>query len=469
MGVGWHGDTNKSILLVLFLVVLKNKCICVMLVNCVLCIQSFRLRVSRAQVQIVVMGVKDNVYSSEMLGDLLPQYYKRLFPFQQYTRWMQYGQVDKNYMAHREFSFTLEDDIYLRYLSFSNQEELEAEMIKKCPHKIDIGAVYNARPSDHKKLTNFTPQERELVFDIDMTDYDEVRYCCSGAKICSKCWTFMTIAVKIIDAALREDFNFQNLLWVFSGRRGVHCWVADAEARKLSGAARGAVAEYLQIVSGGEHKTKKVMVKGSVHPSVNRAYTIIKGYFEQLCLIDQDILGNKESWTKVLSLIPDDDLRADCNQICESGKDGIDRWNKMLTRSKQYIMEKEYKKRKCSDNIMLEIMLQYAYPRLDIAVSKGMNHLLKAPFCIHPKTGKVCVPFKADKVDKFNPDEVPNVLELVNQIDSFTKEKSDLKDVKAYKKTAMREYVTIFEEFLSNLATTWKGKKMEKSDESMDF
>ena len=75
---------------------------------------------------------------------------------------MQYGNVDKNYMAHREFSFTLEDDIYLRYLSFSNQEEFEAEMIKKCPHKIDIGAVYNARPSDHKKLTNFTPQEREL-------------------------------------------------------------------------------------------------------------------------------------------------------------------------------------------------------------------------------------------------------------------------------------------------------------------
>ena len=26
------------------------------------------------------------VYSQEMLGDLLPQYYKRLFPFAQYTK-----------------------------------------------------------------------------------------------------------------------------------------------------------------------------------------------------------------------------------------------------------------------------------------------------------------------------------------------------------------------------------------------
>ena len=169
--------------------------------------------------------------------------------------------------------------------------------------------MYNARPADHKKLTNFTHQERELgtyqererlescqlklisVFDIDLTDYDDVRSCCLGAKTCSKCWNFMTVAVKILDTALREDFNFQHLLWVYSGRRGVHCWVADPEARKLSGAARGAVAEYLQVVSGGEHKTKKVMIKGSVHPSVSRARDIITAYSENLCLTDQNILG----------------------------------------------------------------------------------------------------------------------------------------------------------------------------------
>jgi hypothetical protein len=132
------------------------------------------------------------------------------------------------------------------------------------------------------------------------------------------------------------------------------------------------------------------------------------------------------------------------------------------------------------------IVAAFCYPRLDVEVSKKMNHLLKvrgqqrqcracragrsgferpgpasclgtlqqasaacplaalalvpnphhhhlnataphhrrrhrppppqAPFCVHPKTGKVCVPIQPQAVWEFDPDAVPTVQELVDQL-----------------------------------------------------
>ena len=67
-----------------------------------------------------------------------------------------------------------------------------------------------------------------------------------------------------------------------------------------------------------------------------------------------------------------------------------------------------------------DIIRQYTYPRLDAEVSKHRNHLLKAPSCVHPKTGRVCVPVDPDHIDDFNPERVPTVGQLLREPDNIS-------------------------------------------------
>lgn len=116
-------------------------------------------------------------------------------------------------------------------------------------------------------------------------------------------------------------------------------------------------------------------------------------------------------------------------------------------------------------------MIQYAYPRLDINVTKGMNHLLKSPFVIHPKTGRVCIPFTASSVDKFQLDKVPTITTLIEEINEFDlKDKAEqetydlnAKRIKDYKKTSLNKSFRVFQEFLWHIENERKGQKLKES------
>ena len=61
-------------------------------------------------------------------------------------RWVEHSHhqpvLMSDYSNTRELSFTLADDIYIRYLSFTGAEDLEAEMIKRFNSLLSLFSVY---------------------------------------------------------------------------------------------------------------------------------------------------------------------------------------------------------------------------------------------------------------------------------------------------------------------------------------
>lgn len=260
---------------------------------------------------------KDSTHSPESIIDIkssLKIYYALIFPFDLIFSWLHCGDFSR-----REMAYTLlekEDEIYVRNKSWSTAEDFASEIRSLCPIRIDIGATYACQPNERETIgALFQPQTKELVFDIDITDYDDARLCCKNTEMCQTCWPLITTAIKVVDQLLRQCFGFYQLLWIYSGRRGVHCWVSDARARFLSPKGRAIVLDYLISVGKG----------GPV--------------FESIRLF----LGDRP------------------------------------------------------------------YPRFDKGVTLGITHLLKCPFVVHPKTGRICVPIDPLKCDDFNPFSSPMI------------------------------------------------------------
>src|SRR5204862_4771955 len=114
----------------------------------------------------------------------------------------------------------------------------------------------------------------------------DVRKCCVEANMCSKCWPLLQAAIQILDLVLKEDFGFDHRLWVFSGRRGVHCWVFDSRACLLTNQSRSAIISYLSLDQKRDIRIKKNSME--LHPSLERAYHLLLPHFENTVIKKQN-------------------------------------------------------------------------------------------------------------------------------------------------------------------------------------
>ncbi|NXO53849.1 PRI1 primase, partial [Aramus guarauna] len=278
-----------------------------------------------------------------------------------------------------------------------------------------------------------------------------------------------------------EDLGVRHRLWVYSGRRGVHCWVCDDAVRKWSPALRAAAVEYLTLV---------------------KSVSVVEKYFEAYALVGQDILGSPERWEKVLALVPEDILpgaalpcrsapcwgrrvrvggvgsavsavsldhwpqhRESLQSSFPKKRDSVQRWELLKGRMERTRVSG----RGAAPD--WEIMLQYCFPRLDINVSKGIGHLLKSPFSVHPKTGRISVPLDLQTLDQFDPFAVPTISSLCHELDTASDdgepqdggETEPKRRARDYKKTSLAPYVRVFEQFVEEMERGRRGERLRRS------
>ncbi|PHH60350.1 hypothetical protein CDD81_1835 [Ophiocordyceps australis] len=412
--------------------------------------------------------------------EVMRSFYQRLFPWRHVFQWLNHGPTPTSDFGNREFAFTLQNDAYLRYQSFATADLLRKDVLRLLPSRFEIGPVYTTNPRDRKTLRNssaFKPLAKELCFDIDLTDYDDVRTCCDKANICSKCWAFMTMAIRVVDVALRDDFGFKHILWVYSGRRGAHAWVCDKSARSLDDQRRRAIAGYLDVVRGGAQNSKKVNIRRPLHPHVARSLDILKTHFQEHVLQAQDPWASNEQADKLLQLLPDHTLNESLRRKWDAapGRASTSKWADIDAMAKTGASKKLDSKALLEAN--QDIVLEYTYPRLDIEVSKKLNHLLKSPFVVHPGTGRVCVPIDTKSLADFDPLNVPTVQGLLAEIDAWRHQDNDSgheengKGLSDWEKTSLKPYVDYFRSFIAGVIKDERDgrTKRERDEASMHF
>jgi len=279
--------------------------------------------------------------------DILEKFYKHVFSLAQLFKI-----IDPSTFHHREFGFVfIKDDkeIFTRNRSFETPDDFLRFVRSEIPQAISVGGLYDPPPRG-QSITQLKWLGHELIFDLDLTEYDDIRTCGKGKEhVCRQCWPLVRDSAIFIDETLREDFGFEKITWVFSGRRGLHCWVSESsEVMELDEEAREAIVEW--ISPQGENFRRPLYWQ-------KRALKIF-GKVDQIGRIDVvDVTAKK----KVAEI-----------------------WKTVRKR----------------------------LPRVDRQVTIDVNRLLRMPGSIHPTTGRLVTIVK--DIQTFYVDDSPTIYELIS-------------------------------------------------------
>jgi len=320
--------------------------------------------------------------------DLIQRYYREVFDPADLI-----SIIGLTTLYKREFAFLLEDDNFIRNISFKSSSDLTDFMATNKVKKGYVGAVYEIPPSKNNTIQKIKWVSREFCFDLDLNDYDLVRVCgCQGKEqYCRNCWSLVQDSAAFIDKTLREDFGYKDITWVFSGRRGFHGWVKDKDAGILNQEQRNSIINYLTLIKD-EHRSQAVE-KDFKHviPLRDRILEMIaKSYFQH-------------ATDKELKAAP---LKFSKNQI-ERLRYSLQKGSIPFSKIYDTILERNQER-----DAIFTHLIKYRYPRIDRKVSIDIRRILKIPNSVQDTNGRICCKVDINKIENFFPENAPSIWEI---------------------------------------------------------
>jgi DNA primase small subunit len=394
-------------------------------------------------------------------GDRM-EYYAH-FPLKEVMQFMNLNRERDDDFLHRELSLCFSEAdgrlIWSRFRSFPSGAEFKQYVRRMQPTSINMGALGFSpaalwRTETRSGLVRDAFYESEIMLDVDIKDYDDVRSCnCTGSRvfdqkcpecgmtattsetegermctcewerfannICVECWKFAQCGMIVLDYILRKHWGLVDFFFVFSGMKGFHCWIMDDTFRSFSAEQRKDFADSFDPWTGADRMELKYE-KSYQDPLYG------KDFDEFLLLLFTEVIVARgvfdirhvNTRTKIVEYFEMRDpeceskseaLRALCDDATEKGFDSPTTWKKLMEfnfRTNDHVKAKSIQRR---------FVYAYVYPRIDGNVTTQLKHLRKMPWSPHPRSECIAVPIlpvTAERIFEFTPRTAPTLRDL---------------------------------------------------------
>jgi DNA primase small subunit len=260
----------------------------------------------------------------------------------------------------REFCFVFPQNRWTPARFFRTAVDLRVAAVHLCPAQIHVGLVRAP-----------VPVNPTLAFDVDVNDYAAFRPCCKReGTACERCWPILEFAQLALAAFLREYGMADDVLFFFSGSKGVHAWVAPTNAN----AKRVACSTLARATLADDFASVYQVPRPAGAAGAATAEYAIPDFpaATQLRAFTQAVLGSSEARARWRAFVCDDMGLADAFGRHES--------------------------RHGTESALAHVL----WPRIDAAVTRDSRHKIKAPYSVHARTERVAVWLPTPDVNPFS-------------------------------------------------------------------